>query len=203
MIGKLQGVVEETAADGSCILNVNGVGYEVFVPYRNLLQLSTPPQETTLHIHTHVREDTFTLYGFENLEDRAAFRALIGISGIGPKLALTILNELTASELAIAVAREDKSRFKGISGIGKRTAERLVLDLRDKLPRATTSLPRNKEVTKPLSPGKTSTEDTVVSTLVQMGFSRGEAERALANVFEPDVATSTEELLRKALVSLA
>jgi Holliday junction DNA helicase RuvA len=133
VIGRLSGVIVEQGGDGSCVLDVGGVGYEVFVPLRLVgrLPASAP---AVLHVHTHVREEAFTLYGFASLDDRAAFRILLGVSGVGPKLAMTVLSELSALELARAVARGDRARLEAISGVGKKTAARLLLELKDKLP---------------------------------------------------------------------
>src|SRR5689334_6793253 len=107
MIGRLTGVVIERAADGCCVLDVQGVGYEVFVPVRCVARLPAAPGLTTLHVHTHVREDVIRLFGFESALDRSAFRVLLGVSGIATKLALAVLGDLDAAELGLAVARAD------------------------------------------------------------------------------------------------
>ena len=203
MIGRLEGVVVEREDNGSCVLDAGGVGYEVFVPGRSLQKLPAPPEKAILHIHTYVREDAIALYGFATQTDRAAFRALLGVTGVGPKLALTILHHLTAADLAIAVAREDKSRFKGISGVGKKVAERLVIDLRDKLPVTAPAATASSDsaVAGGLNPSDSAS--TVVSALVQMGFSRAESERAVAEAKGRDRELQVEELLREALSKLA
>ncbi|MBN1652498.1 MAG: Holliday junction branch migration protein RuvA [Deltaproteobacteria bacterium] len=203
MIGRLEGSVVEREEDGSLLLDVNGVGYEVFIPARCLRLLPAPPEKTTLYIHTHVREEALTLYGFADRADRFAFRTLLGVSGVGPKLALSILNHLTASDLALAVAREDKNRFKGISGVGKKVAERLLIDLRDKLSHAiSTAQTGSREVaTGPIGPSDKAA--TAVSALVQMGFSRAEAERAVSESTGREGELTLEELLREALSKLA
>ena len=203
MIGRLTGTIVDQASDGSCVLDVHGVGYEVFVPLGALGRLPAPPAQTVLHIHTHVREDAIVLYGFATLEDRAAFRVLIGVSGIGPRLALGILSSLTAAELAEAIQRGDKARFKGVSGVGPKLVGRLVLELKDTLDFArstgVTALPTR---AKPPS-GIDGTLGTVHAALVQMGFKPGEAEQAVRQI-EPDAeGKQTEELLREALTALA
>jgi Holliday junction DNA helicase RuvA len=202
MIGRLKGTVVEQADDGACIIEVQGVGYEVFVPARVRSEIGACPPPVTLHIHTHVREDALVLYGFSTGEDREAFRALIGVSGVGPRIALAILSKLTASELALAIARGDKDRLKGISGVGKKTAERLVLDLTDKLPArliASGAAPGSAFVAAALSGDAAS---AAVSALVQMGFGRAEAERAVLQVKSPGTDATVEELLRRALATL-
>lgn len=205
MIGRLQGTIVEQAGDGPCILDVNGVGYEVLVPARVRAGLAPAPHQVTLHIHTHVREDALLLFGFAALGDREAFRALIGVSGVGPRTALAILNAMTASELATAVARGDKNRLKAISGVGKKTAERLVLDLADKLPAMMAAFggPAGTGAPLPASPGRSDPSGMVAGALVQMGFGRAEAERAAAQVVEPGRDVPAEELLRRALATLA
>ncbi len=202
MIGRLLGMVLDRSVDGSCIVEAGGVGYEVFLPHRALAELPEPPQRATLHIHTHVREEALTLYGFTSLEDRTAFRALLGVGGVGPKLALAILGELSAHELALAVARGDNGRLKGISGVGRKTAERLVLDLRDKLPAAAAasqSVPSGDGATQQIA---SDVRSVVAGALVQMGFGRGEAERAVTSAARSDTELSVEALLRKALAEL-
>jgi holliday junction DNA helicase RuvA len=203
VIGRLEGIVIEQAANGTCIIDAGGVGYEVFVPTRLLRQLPAPPGKAILHIHTHVREDALTLYGFTAREDRAAFRTLLNVSGIGPKLALAILNDLNATELAMAVAREDKIRFKAVSGVGNRMAERLVIELRDKLPviAAGDQTDANGISAQPL--GVSGNASVVTGALIQMGFGRVEAERAVAELKGRHGELSTEELLREALSKLA
>jgi len=217
MIGRLRGRLIEQHLDGSCVIDVGGVGYEVFAPLGSLGRLSGqgaspggaapeadgPPVE--LHIHTHVREDALVLYGFASKEDRAAFRAVLGISGVGPKLALAILSVLDAQSLSEAVATGDRARFRGIPGVGKKTIERLVLELPDKLPRSVAAaagprdLPTGRTVprTGDASPGAL---DQVQSALVQMGYKPAEAERAVAPLRGRE-DEPLESLLREALAS--
>jgi Holliday junction DNA helicase RuvA len=202
VIGRLTGILVDQAMDGACVLDVGGVGYEVFVPLGSLGRLAKPPEVTTLHVHTHMREDALTLYGFATLDDRAAFRALLGVNGIGPKLALSILGSLNAGELADAINRADKKRLKGISGVGAKLVERLVLELKDKLhfsggvhvmPAAPRALPQ----------GFSGPLGTVHGALVQMGFKPGEAELAITKIQAHADGKATEVLLREALSALA
>jgi Holliday junction DNA helicase RuvA len=134
MIGRLTGKVAHQAADGTVIVDVGGVGYEVLVPLGTVGRVSVDPDEVaTLWVHTHAREDALLLFGFASESEREAFRTLIGVSGVGPKTALAVLSALPADELQRAIQAKDLGRLTRISGIGKKTAERLVLELRDKL----------------------------------------------------------------------
>ena len=205
VIGRLRGVVAEKALDGSCIFEVGGVGYELFVPLGTLGRLPAAPDVVTVHVHTHVREDALLLYAFATPEDRAAFRVLLGVSSIGPKLALSILGALDARELAAAIATKDTKRFKGISGVGKRTVERLMLELEDKLgfvvagsaaPVAAASAPR-------VPDGVAGRLDQVRGALVTLGFKPHEAERAIATIAPEAGEQNVEALLKSALQTLS
>jgi Holliday junction DNA helicase RuvA len=153
-----------------------------------------------LHVHTHVREEALTLYGFTDGEDREAFRVLMGVSGVGPKLALAVLSELTATELSLAVARGDKRRLEAISGVGKKTAARLLLELKDKLPSVNLAqLPA--AASEPAYVPLTDAAAQVCDALTRLGFSRAQAEAAVAKI-KPDAQAPVEQLLRQALASL-
>ena len=202
MIGRLFGTIEHQETDGGVIVDVHGVGYEVFVPPGAVGRLKPDSdQRVVLHIHTHVRDDAMTLFGFASREDRAAFRALLKVSSIGPKLALSIMGALGAAELQAAVNRQDKLAFKGITGVGKRTVERLLVDLQGKLDfveggvtgvrlRAVGSDPEG-------------APDKVVGALVQMGYKRNEAEAAVDSAAEASSDDNVEGLLRAALSALS
>lgn len=206
MIGRLRGAIVQQGLDGLVILEVGGVGYEVHVPLGTVGRLPEGgAAEATLHIHTHVREDALILYGFDTPEDKAAFRALLTVNSIGPKLALAILSALSAPELAQAIAREEKAAFKGISGVGSKTVERILLDLKDKLlfVPTNTATPRA-AVRKPSAPAVTGVAVQVVGALVQMGYKRPDAERAVETVTERDqVDRPLEAVLRDALATLS
>ena len=196
MIGRLTGVLAEIGLDGTVIVDVGGVGYEVFVP---LGAGMAEGDEITLHVHTHVREEALSLYGFRTDGDRAAFRALLGVSNVGPKSAMAVLGMLDAHQLADAIAREDRAAFKGIPGIGKKTIERILLDLKDKLlasPKAGKPRP-NVQRPKAVPEGPAA---TAIAALMQMGYKRFEAERAVESV---EIAEKpVEEILRDALGAL-
>lgn len=197
MIGRLHGQVVDHNLDGSVVVDVGGVGYEVFVPLGNLGRLPPPPEAVILHVHTHVRQDTFTLFGFASATDREAFRILLSVSGVGPKLALAILGALPARDLALAIASQDRAPFKNISGVGKKTAERLLLELKDKLgplfadgPALVAAAPEAPAPAGPLA--------VVAAALVQMGYRQAEANLAVAAVGDAD-GREVGVLLREAL----
>lgn len=202
MIGRITGTIEHREPDGSVVVDVHGVGYEVFLPVGTAGRVESElGQPVKLHIHTHVREDALVLFGFATLEDRAAFRALLKVSSIGPKLALAILGAMNAAELRKAIAGQDKTAFKGISGVGKKTVERMLVDLRDKLEFAATSQTgvRLRAVPSPSS----SATDTVVGALINMGYKRAEAEAAVGGALGTSDEENVEGLLRAALSALS
>lgn len=194
----------EHATDGSCVIDVNGVGYEVFVPLRCFGRLHVGAK-AVLHVHTHVREEALTLYGFDAADDREAFRILImSVSGVGPKVALAVLSELTAAELALAVNRGDRRRLEAISGVGKKTAARLLLELKDKLGGVagqSMSVPRAAAAFAPAALGDVPSQ--VCDALTRLGFTRAQAEAAVAaQVREGEPEPQVEQLLRQTLAAL-
>jgi Holliday junction DNA helicase RuvA len=202
MIGRLTGTIAHREADGSVVVDVHGVGYDVFLPTGTAGRVESEPGQTvSLHIHTHVREDTLTLFGFATSQDRAAFRALLKVSSIGPKLALSILGVMNASELQGAIARQDKTAFKGISGVGRKTVERILVDLQDKLDFASTG--KTGVRLRAVPNAVASTTDTVVGALINMGYKRGEAEAAVGSVVSVSDEANVEVLLRAALSALS
>ena len=202
MIGRITGTIVHREADGSVVVDVQGVGYEVFLPLGAAGRIGSEPGEpVSLHIHTHVREDTLTLFGFPTSDDRTAFRALLKVNSIGPKLALSIMGVMNAAELQDAIARQDKAAFKGISGVGKKTVERMLVDLRDKLDFASTAKTGVRLRAVPNANG--SPGDTVVGALVNMGYKRGEAEAAVGNAMNAGGDENVEGLLRAALAALS
>jgi Holliday junction DNA helicase RuvA len=202
VIGRLTGIIVEQGLDGSCIIDVAGVGYEVHVPLGSLGRLPQAPERATLHIHTQMREDALTLYGFASLDDRSAFRTVISVAGIGPKLALGILSALSAHELADAINRGDRNRFKGVSGVGKKLVERLVLELKDKFHFGGDAPPITSLHLVP-QPTRSGVLGTVHGALVQMGFKPAEAERAIEQIGPAAEHKPAEVLLREALAVLS
>lgn len=205
MIGRLRGVVAELNPDGSCIVDVGGVGYECFVPLGTLGRLPAPPEPATLHVHTLAREDALLLYAFATPEDRQAFRTLLGVSSVGPKLALAVLSSLDARQLAAAVATGDAARLKGIPGVGKRTAERLLLELKDRIvfSGAVAPAPTGPPGAPATPPAPDGPLAQVSAALVSMGFRPVEADRAVAAIAEDADGKDLETLLRDALAQLS
>ena len=201
MIGRLAGRIVEDAADGVLVLDVNGVGYEVAVPLGTVGRASPDDAGVvTLFIHTHVREDALLLYGFASLDERAAFKHLIGISSIGPKIAMGVLGSMTVADLSSAIARAETARLTKIPGVGKKTAERIVLELKDRLlsPTPAQALPG---VIRPPTP--TAKGELLHGALTRMGFRPAEAERAVSTLGARVETAPLGELVRDALALLS
>jgi holliday junction DNA helicase RuvA len=169
MIGYLSGTLRQLDATRALVVAA-GVGYQVHISLQTYYRLEGK-RDAELDIYTHVREDTLALYGFASTEEKYAFEKLISISGIGPTLAQKILSGIDAADLADAVARADARKLSSIPGVGKKTAERICLELRDKLIAPAT--------TTPATPTRTSVDDDVQSALVNLGYRAKDAEIAL------------------------
>jgi len=182
------------------VVDVGGVGYEVMVPLGTVGRLVANDGIVTLFVHTHVREDALLLYGFASLEDRSAFRLLTGISAIGPKIAMSILGSLSLSDLAVAVTRGETARLTKIPGVGKKTAERIALELKDKLlgPKVALSMPNAAAI-----PAPTAKAELIHGALTRMGFRPAEAERAIASLGSRVESAPIGELVRDALAVLS
>jgi Holliday junction DNA helicase RuvA len=178
------------------VLETAGVGYEVNISVPTFSELPANGTEVALHIHTHVREDLIALYGFLRPAEKQLFEKLITVSGIGPKLAITILSGMAATELAGAIRGNDLARLTRIPGIGKKTAERMVLELRDKLPEVIGA-------TSPAVPAMNATEEDVLSALVNLGYQRPLAEKALASAVKNGTSGSFDAMFREALAGLS
>lgn len=178
------------------ILEAGGVGYDVTISVPTFSDLPAVGTDVALHIHTHVREDAIALYGFLRPSEKLLFEKLITVSGIGPKLAITILSGMAADEMVGAIRGNDVARLTRIPGIGRKTAERMVLELRDKLPEAGPAVSQT-------VPALTSTEEDVLSALVNLGYQRVAAEKALATAEKAGSAKSFDQLFRSALGQLS
>jgi len=199
MIAFLQGTLLEVGSDYLVIL-AGAVGYQVFVSKLTLNDLHELGSEISLKIHTVVREDSLSLYGFKSLQERELFLKLLQVSGIGPKLALTIISGLPVTELADAILKEDLVRLTAVPGIGKKTAERLILELKDKILGLTSrSLPGSD--LGPLASPATPSEEAI-SALVNLGYTRQEAQKALKSIPQAK-EMSLEVLVREGLKALS
>ena len=178
------------------VIDVQGVGYKVSIPLSTFYKLGEPGAEVSLLVHTHVREDALALFGFLTEEEQILFERLLSVSGVGPKVALGILSGIEAPELAAALRGSDVARLTRIPGVGKKTAERLVLELKDKMPP-----PGPAAAPKPTA-GSASRDD-LVSALVHLGYSRPEAERAVDRALQDGREARFEDLLRRSLQVLS
>jgi Holliday junction DNA helicase RuvA len=203
VIGRLVGEVIGHGDDGTITIDVNGVGYEVTVPLGALGRAIKDGARTTLHIHTVVREDAFQLYGFPSLEEREVFRILIAVSNVGPKIATSILGAMPPAELQSAIARRELARLTAISGVGRKTAERLLLELKDKLGGLTLAgAPPPAINSKQPAPVATK-QELLRSALTNMGFKPLEVDRAIDAVRDRIATGELAELVRDALASAA
>jgi len=201
LIGRLTGRAVDEAPDGTVVLDVHGVGYEVTLPIGTLGRMRAGGgADLSVFVHTHVREDALQLFGFATKEDRAAFRALINVSNIGPKTAMAVLGALPGPELSMTVGRGDVAKLTKIPGIGKRTAERIVLELKDKLPAVAGAAPAAGAPPAAATPAGQAA--IVERTLIEMGFRQPEAERATAALGDKVETAPLPDLIRQALAHL-
>jgi holliday junction DNA helicase RuvA len=180
------------------ILDVSGVGYEVHVPLSTYYEIGDAGSDVSLRVHTHVREDTLQLFGFLTPLEQLLFQRLIGISGIGPKLAVAVLSGIDSRELVVAVQRADVARLTRIPGVGKKTAERIVLELKDRL--KDVAAPPDAEGAQPSTGDRL--RDDLISALENLGYHRPLAEKAVDASHTPDSGATFEDALRSALREL-
>jgi len=182
------------------IVETHGVGYDVAITVPTFSEMPAAGSEVALHIHTHVREDALSLYGFLRLEEKRLFEKLLTVSGIGPRLAITILSGMPAKEMIGAIRGGDVARLTRIPGIGKKTAERMVLELRDKLPAAAGPIAVAAVQVSPV-------EEDVISALVNLGYQRAAAEKTALAVrggkSKEGSALNFETMFREALAALS
>jgi Holliday junction DNA helicase RuvA len=195
MIAHLRGTVFEKHPN-RLIVDVAGVGYDVLVPLSTFYTCGDPGTEIALRIHTHVREDQLALYGFATPLELAMFERLIAVSGIGPKLALAVLSGIEPRDLVGAIQRNDLARLTAIPGVGKKTAERICVELRDRLPKSVAATDA------PPSPGDTLRDD-LVSALINLGYHRQAIEKSLDKLLSNLTEPRFEDVLRLALKDLS
>jgi Holliday junction DNA helicase RuvA len=193
MIAHLRGRILEKNPS-RVILEAAGVGYEVAISVSSFSELPAEGSDVSLYIYTHVREDALALYGFLRRDEKQLFERLISVSGIGPKLAITVLSGIAAETLVAALRGNDLAALTRIPGVGKKTAERMVLELRDKL---------DGLAAQPVAPSASRMEEDVVSALVNLGYQRPAAEQAVRRAVEKSSAgASFEQLFRQTMASL-
>ena len=201
MIAFLRGRVLEKHPN-RLIVEVGGVGYDVAVPLSTFYTAGDAGAEISLRVHTHVREDQLSLFGFATALELAAFERLIGVSGIGPKLALSVLSGIESRDLIGAIQRGDVARLTRIPGVGKKTAERIVVELRDRLPKALES------AGVPAGAPEDALRDDLISALVNLGYHRQAIDKVLDKVIDGNGAGKTtpaalQDALRSALKELS
>ena len=191
MIARLRGTLIEKGPS-RIVVEAGGVGYDVQVPLSTFYPLGEPGTEIVLRVHTHVREDVIALYGFASALEHDLFERLISINGIGPKLALAVLSGIEPQELIRAIRQQDVARLTAIPGVGKKTAERIGLELKDRLPAA--GAPAQAAA----SPADQLRED-LLSALLNLGYQKGAAEKAIAKVLDGSARPAFEDALRSTL----
>lgn len=191
MIGRIRGILLEKQPPTICV-EAQGVGYDIDVPLTTFSELPAIGTEVVLHTHLAVRDDAHVLYGFSSLRQREAFRTLIKVTGVGARTALALLSGMTVDELATAVAEQEAGQLLRVPGIGKKTAERLLLELRDKLAASPTA--------EAVSTARSAGSNDVSAALAALGYSTTEIRRAMKQV-PPDADTTTG--IRLALQALS
>lgn len=204
MIGRLQGVVVEKQAP-EVLIDVNGVGYEVQMPMTSFYELPALNETAIVHIHFVVREDAQLLYGFITKQERALFRLLIKTNGVGPKLALTILSGMTAAEFVGCVERDDVATLVKLPGVGKKTAERLLVEMRDKLKglmEASAGSEREFVLQSNYTPAPVvnTAEEDAIAALLSLGYKPAQASKAVSAAYVDGI--SSEELIKLSLKSM-
>jgi Holliday junction DNA helicase RuvA len=192
MIAQLRGRLLRKGT-GDVVVDVAGVGYRVTIPLSTFYRLGEPGAEVELRIHTHVREDALQLFGFLGADEQSLFELLIGVAGVGPKLAVNVLSGIEVPELVQALRANDLARLTRIPGVGKKTAERLVLELREKVRQLAAAAPEAAP-----APAAAVKED-LVSVLANLGYSRPEAEKAVERALADGGSDRFEDQLRRSL----
>ena len=188
MIASLHGMLESLGSDGA-VVNVNGIGFQVYMPTSTLISLAGIGKEVHLHTYLHLREDSATLYGFASQDELRLFQTLIGVSGLGPKLALAMLSAMSQEQLTMALATGNRDLLTAVPGVGKKVAERLILELKDKIAAGWITTPA-------VELAEVNTD--VLAALTALGYSASEASRAVASL-PADTDLSLEEKIKLAL----
>lgn len=205
MIAHLSGTLLSKQAN-TVIVDVSGVGYEVTIPLSTFYDLEEPGSNVQLRIYTHVREDALQLFGFKTARERELFVRLISVSGVGPKLGITLLSGMSADEMIASIRTNNLARLTLIPGIGRKTAERLVIELRDKVASLSSAELEEELGAKSGAPSAMS-EDAIrsdaLSALLNLGYQRGSAEKAINSAMDEGENLTVESILRSSLRKLA
>ena len=202
MIAYLSGKLLEKEAN-SVIVDVGGVGYEVSIPLSTFYELGEVGDEVQLRIFTNVREDAIQLFGFHTARERDIYLKLISVQGIGAKSGIAMLSGMNADEIVAAIRTENLGKLTAIPGVGKKTAERLVIELRDKIGELAKGIPAGTSMSAVSGVGADDVYDDALSALVNLGYQRNAAEKALQQARQEGVEASVQKLLRAALQKLA
>jgi Holliday junction DNA helicase RuvA len=206
MIAHLSGTLYAKQAT-NVIINVGGVGYEVTIPLSTLYELDEPGSPIQLRVYTHVREDALQLYGFKTARERELFLRLISVSGIGPKLGIAMIGIMNADEIIGAIRTNNLARLTSIPGVGKKTAERLVIELRDKITALSSPALEEEFAAQNGKDGALASEDAVredaLSALLNLGYQKASAEKAIAGALQEGGDLSVQVILRRCLRTLA
>jgi len=187
----------------SVIIDVGGVGYDVTIPVSTFYELGEPGADVSLKIHTHVREEALQLFGFWTAREKDLFLKLTSVSGVGPKLAITMLSGMPAGELINAITANDLARLTSIPGVGRKTAERVVVELRDKLASMSLEARETDRAARELATGEAAVRDDTISALMALGYPKAIAERAVSFAMREEGARTIEAVLKRALRRLS
>ena len=186
---------------GGVVIDVQGVGYDVLIPLSTYYRLPASDQSISLTIHTHVREDAIQLFGFSTQREKDAFLMLLGVSGIGPKLALSVISSLSVDDLAVAIRNDDQKTLASVPGIGKKSAGRLALELKDKVEKLGVAI--DHRATKTAEPSSQLMDDAL-SALINLGYKAGDVKDVIKQVLAGrNGETPLQDLIRAALKELA
>src|SRR5438445_4924995 len=206
MIAHLSGTLLSKQAT-SAIVDVSGVGYEVAIPLSTFYELGEAGEPVQLRIYTHVREDAIQLYGFKTVRERELFLQIISVSGVGPGLAIKLLSGMNADEMIASIRTNNLARLVSIPGVGRKTAERLVVDLRDRIASLSSPALEEEFAANAAATGVPATEDAMrndaVSALANLGYQKAAAEKAVKTAIDEGGQLTVELILRRSLRSLA
>lgn len=202
MIAYLSGKLLEKQAN-TAIVDVGGVGYEVSIPLSTFYELGEVGSEVSLRIYTHVREDAIQLFGFKTTRERDLFLRLISVQGIGAKMGIGMLSGMSADEIVMAIRTDNVLRIKSIPGVGQKTAERIIIDLRDKVGELSSAALGSQGPSGASQVPSDAVFDDALSALVNLGYQRPAAEKALKQAAQDGAEMTVQKLLRRALQVLA